>query len=99
MPFLELEERHADRLIGVWGNLYSAREGNAVTWLNRGDQKVTITVPNGIFSELKTIYKFASASQLQEAKFLLIGTFDTMLECNVTNAQQIAIQVKVNARQ
>lgn len=92
VPFHELNEAHAGRYIGVWGNLYSSREGGSTTWLNRGDAKVDIRVPNSIFAELKNIFQFKDASELRQAKFLLIAEFDIDLCTKVASAKQVALQ-------
>lgn len=94
VPFLQLSEQHTDRLIGVWGEASSFRELTAVAFLNRGDEKVDIRIPKSVFSELKKLYKFTSTKELEGAKFLLVGKFNFLLGCNVTNAKQIAIQIK-----
>jgi hypothetical protein len=98
VPFLQLGEQHADRIVGVWGTLFDAREGNAFVWLNRGDRKPDIRVPVSIFDELKTIYKLTSVAQLQGAMFLLIGKFNAMFECHVADAKQIAFQINVTQK-
>lgn len=93
VPFVQLEEAHADQTIGVWGTVFSAREGGSIAWLNRGDQKVTIEVPIPILNQLKKTYKFASIDQLNAAKFLLIGKFDANLKCRVESVRQLAVQI------
>lgn len=92
VPFCELSQSHSGRYIGVWGELYSARAGSAVAWLNRGDEKVGITLPNPIYAELKASYGFASAADLRHAKFLLIAEFDVHLDTKLTSAKQIALR-------
>jgi hypothetical protein len=94
VPFLQLTEQHKDRLIGVWGEASSFREKTAITFLNRGDEKVDIRIPTPVFAELKKLYKFTSAKDLEGAKFLLIGNFNFLLGCRVSNIKQIAIKLK-----
>ena len=93
VPFDQLGTQHIGRTIGVWGAVFSAAEGGSIAWLNRGDQRITIKIPLSLFKKLKTIYKFTSASELRGAKFLLIGTFNFHLECEITDVRQIALQV------
>lgn len=93
VPFLQLENKHEDRLVGAWGTVFDAREGGSIVWLNRGDAKVTIEVPKTIFHELKVIYNFTSARELSGAKFLVVGRFNIHLECRIDDAKQLALLV------
>jgi hypothetical protein len=93
VPFLELGTQHIDRPIGVWGEA-SFRERNAVVFLNRGDQKVDIRIPKSEFAKLKKLYHFTSDTEVENAKFLLVGTFNFLLECRVLDARQIALHLE-----
>ncbi|WP_156885861.1 hypothetical protein [Massilia niastensis] len=94
VPFLQLGPQHIDRLIGVWGEASSFRELTSIAFLNRGDEKVDIRIPQSIFSELKKLYRFTSAKELAGAKFFLIGTFNFLMECRISDVKQIALQIK-----
>jgi hypothetical protein len=92
VPFFELDTHHIDRPIGVWGEA-SFREGNAIVFLNRGDQKVDIRIPKSEFAKLKRLYNLTSDTKMANVRFLLIGTFNSLLECRVLDARQIALDV------
>lgn len=92
VPFLQLGRQHTDRLIGVWGEAFSFRELTSIAFLNRGDEKVDIRIPQSVFSQLKKDYHFTSDNQLNRAKFLLIGTFNFLLECRIADVTEIALQ-------
>jgi hypothetical protein len=93
VPFDQLSDQHVQRPIGVWGTIFSAREGGSIAWLNRGDRRVNIKVPTPVFDNLKASYRFNNAAELRGAKFLLVGTFNIHLECQIDDAMQIAIQI------
>ena len=93
VPFLQLGPQHVDRLIGVWGEAFSFREKTGVTFLNRGDQKPDIRIPNLVFKKLKELYRFTSDTELEGTKFLLVGNFNFLLRCDVSDARQIALQI------
>jgi hypothetical protein len=93
VPFLQLGTQHIDRPIGLWGEASSFRELTSVAFLNRGDQKPDIRIPKEVFSKLKELYRFTSAAELEGTKFLLVGTFDFLLRCDVSDARQIALQI------
>jgi hypothetical protein len=93
VPFLQLSEQHANRPIGVWGSVFSAKQGGSIAWLNRGDERVSIEIPVPILEMLKTRYKFAHTGELRGAKFFLICTFDIHLKCRIKDVREIALQV------
>lgn len=93
VPFLQLGSQHIDRLIGVWGEASSFRELTSVAFLNRGDQKPDIRMPTAVFKKLKELYRVTSETKLEGTKFLLVGTFNFLLRCDVADARQIALQI------
>jgi hypothetical protein len=94
VPFLQLGPQHSDRLIGVWGEAFSFRELTSTAFLNRGDGKVDIRIPRSVFAELKKLYHFTSPTQLERASFLLVGTFNFLLECSILDVKHIALRLK-----
>lgn len=92
VPFDQLGEKHIDRVIGVWGEAFSFREKTSTVFLNRGDQKIDIRIPKSVFSQLKQYYHFASDEQLDGSKFLLVGTFNFLMECRVSNVSALMLQ-------
>jgi hypothetical protein len=95
VPFLELSTQHIDRPIGVWGEA-SFRERTAVVFINRGDQKVDIRVPKSEFDKLKKLYHITDTTKLENVKFLLVGTFNFLLECRVSDSRQVALELPKN---
>jgi hypothetical protein len=94
VPFLQLGEQHAGRIIGVWGEADSFRTLTSITFLNRADGKGDIRIRNQVFDRLKQIYKISSSNRLEGAKFLLIGTFDMHLQCYINDVREIALKIK-----
>jgi hypothetical protein len=94
VPFDQLGLKHIDRVIGVWGEAFSFRERTSIVFLNRGDQKIDIRIPQSIFSQLKKHYQYTSDEQINGAKFLLIGTFNFLMECHISDVTEIALQKK-----
>jgi hypothetical protein len=90
--FEQLVPKHIDRLIGVWGEAFSFCELNSIAFLNRGDQKINIRMPQSVFSQLKKRYHFTSNEQLNKVNLFLTWTFNFLTKFRVSDIAEIALQ-------